>query len=271
VSERSDIFRITRHEPGQAPRDVDDHVAVEEPLEIRVGGRPISVTMRTPGDDEALAAGFLLSEGLIRAKADLERIAHCDVEASCEGGSTINAVVAAHVAVDLARLTRHVFASSSCGICGSATIDAIRKGFPPIESELVVPAALVQSLVERLRGAQPTFDATGGLHAAALFNDSGAIVHSAEDVGRHNAVDKVIGRTLLNDSIPANRSILMVSGRASFEIVQKALSAGIPIVVAISASSTLAIDLAREVGITLVGFLRPHGFNVYAGEQRVRG
>lgn len=265
----SEPYDIVRHEPGQAPRGLRDHVAIEEPLEIRVGGRPISVTMRTPGDDEALAAGFLLSEGLIRERRDVERIAHCDVEAGCEGGSTLNAVVAQHVAIDLAKLTRHVFASSSCGICGSATIDAIRKTFPTIESDLVVSSALVQSLAERLRAAQPTFEATGGLHAAALFDEHGTIRHAAEDVGRHNAVDKVLGKALLANELPARRSILMVSGRASFEIIQKALAGGVPIVVAISAPSTLAVDLAREVGITLVGFLRPRGFNVYAVSSRV--
>ena len=266
----SDPYEIVRHEPGQVPRELRDQVAIEEPLEIRVGGRPISVTMRTPGADEALAAGFLLSEGLIRERRDVERIAHCDVESNCEGGATINAVVAQHVALDLVKLTRHVFASSSCGICGSATIDAIRKSFPRIESDLVVDAALIQSLAERLRAAQPTFEATGGLHAAALFDDTGAIRHAAEDVGRHNAVDKVLGKALLADELPARRSILMVSGRASFEIIQKALAGGVPIVVAISAPSTLAVDLAREVGITLIGFLRPRGFNVYANAERIR-
>jgi FdhD protein len=265
----SEPYDIVRHEPGAAPRSLRDQIAIEEPLEIRVGGRPISVTMRTPGDDEALAAGFLLSEGLIRERRDVERIAHCDVESTCEGGATINAVVAAHVALDLAKLTRHVFASSSCGICGSATIDAIRKSFPTIVSDLAIDASLIQPLAERLRAAQPTFEATGGLHAAALFDETGAIRHTAEDVGRHNAVDKVLGKALLANELPAQRSILMVSGRASFEIIQKALAAGVPIVVAISAPSTLAVDLAREVGITLVGFLRPRGFNVYSGSRRL--
>lgn len=262
---RSEPYRITRHEPGRAARGMDDQVAREEPLEIRVGGRPISVTMRTPGDDEALTAGFLLSEGIIRGRGDIVRIAHCDVESGCEGGATINALLAPEVAVNLAELTRHVFASSSCGICGSATIEAIRKGFPSIESDLVVEPALIQSLGERLRAAQPTFETTGGLHAAALFDERGTILAAAEDVGRHNAVDKVLGQALAKDLLPARRSILTVSGRASFEIVQKALSGGIPIVVAISAPSSLAIDLARDVGVTLVGFLRDRGFNVYSG------
>jgi FdhD protein len=267
---RSEHFRIIRHEPGREASEVEDPVAIEEPLEIRVGGRPISVTMRTPGDDEALVAGFLLSEGLLRRREDLLRIARCDVESGGEGGATVNAIVGPAVTVELAKLTRHVFASSSCGLCGVATIDAIRKSFPPIASDLRLDASMVRALPDRLRAVQPTFDATGGLHAAALVDEHGAILHAAEDVGRHNAVDKVIGRAFLDGTLPAPRAILMVSGRASFEIVQKALSAGVGAIVAISAPSSLAIELARASGITLIGFLRPRGFNVYSGSERVR-
>jgi FdhD protein len=258
--------RIWRLEGAQASEE-NDELAREEPLEIRARGEPISVTMRTPGNDEELATGFLLSEGLIRAHRDIVRIEPCDQN---EEGNVLNVVLAPDVHVDFERLTRHVFASSSCGLCGKATIDAVRGGFPPIESDLTLDSQILTELPDAMRNAQSTFDRTGGLHAAALFDQHGKLIVLREDVGRHNAVDKVLGYVLLNDLLPLSRSILLVSGRSSFEIVQKALAGSIPVVAAVSAPSSLAVEFARQNGQTLVGFLRRGRMNIYANSQRIR-
>ncbi len=245
---------------------VEDELAVEEPLEIRVRGRAISVTMRTPGHDAELAAGFLLTEGIVRTAVDLLRIEHCDQN---ESDNVLNIVLAAEVRVDLQKLTRHVFASSSCGLCGKATIESIRGQFQAIQTDLVITPEILTDLPAKMRAAQATFDRTGGLHAAALFDPTGQLVVIREDVGRHNAVDKVIGHCLLDRPEALTRSILLVSGRTSFEIMQKALAAGIPIVAAISAPSSLAVDFAAENGQTLVGFLRDQRMNIYAHPRRI--
>ena len=249
-----------------------DLLAVEEPLEIRVewteGAEPrvatVAVTMRTPGNDIELAAGFLFTEGIVRARRQIVSVR------SCRAGS-VRVVVAPDVAVDLARLERHSFTSSSCGMCGKTSAAALRtmSSYPLSAGERLVGDALLRSLPERLRRAQPAFDATGGLHASALFDRCGELVMLREDVGRHNALDKVIGAELLAGRLPDDERILIVSGRVSFELVQKALMAGIPIVAAIGAPSTLAVELAREAGLTLLGFLRCDRFNVYSGAERL--
>jgi len=249
-----------------------DLLAVEEPLEIRLewteGGEQrvatVAVTMRTPGSDIELATGFLFTEGLVRARK------HIVAARSCRSGS-VRVVVAPDVTIDLARLERHSFTSSSCGMCGKTSASALRtmSSYPLRAGEPLVSEPLLRSLPERLRCAQPAFDATGGLHASALFDLGGELVTLREDVGRHNALDKVIGAELLAGRLPADERILIVSGRVSFELVQKALMAGIPIVAAIGAPSSLAVDLAREAGLTLLGFLRSDRFNVYSGAERL--
>ena len=256
---------ILRYESGRV-RAAADELAAEEPLEIRVRGRPVSVTMRTPGHDAELAAGFLLSEGIIRQKQDVLQIEHCDRN---EEGNLLNVVLAPEVPVDFERLTRHVFASSSCGLCGKATIEAVRSELPPVESDLRVDAETLVGLPEVMRHAQSSFDRTGGVHAAALFDETGKLIVLREDVGRHNAVDKVLGYALLN-GLPPDRNVLLVSGRASFEIMQKALAGHVPVVAAVSAPSNLAVDFARESGQTLVGFLRAGRMNIYCHAERVR-
>lgn len=245
--------------------DVDE-VAREEPLEIFVDDEPVSVTMRTPGDDEALAVGFLLGEGLLQTRSQI---------ATVEGGSDgldCNRVVvrlSPGTTIDVQRLSRHVFASSSCGLCGKTSIAAIRQNLPALDSDVAVPAETLLLLPERLRAAQANFARTGGLHAAGIFDATGAPIVVREDVGRHNAVDKVLGYGLLSGRGPFDRHVLMVSGRTSFEIVQKALAARVPILAAVSAPSSLAIELAQEAGMTLIGFLRGAGMNIYSGAERI--
>jgi FdhD protein len=255
-----------RYENGQA-RESEDELAAEEPLEIRVRGRAVTITMRTPGHDDELAAGFLVTEGLIRRRADVVKIEPCDRN---DEGNLLNVVVAPEVNVDFERLTRHVFASSSCGLCGKATIEAIRSLFPPIDSDLVIDATTILQMPELMRRQQATFDRTGGLHAAALFDANGKLLVLREDVGRHNAVDKVIGHALLNDPLPLDRHVLLVSGRSSFEIMQKALAARVAIVAAVSAPSSLAAEFAEANGQTLIGFLREGRMNVYSHPRRIR-
>jgi FdhD protein len=259
--------RVWRSEAGRRPTTDADRLAGEEPLEIRVDGHAVSVTMRTPGADAELAAGFLVSEGVIRSGAEVARV---EPLAAGGTGNVVDVRLAPGHAVDLTRLTRHVFASSSCGLCGTVTIEAVRGEFAPLAPGAVIDAATLLALPARLRAAQPAFDETGGLHAAALFDVGGQLVVAREDVGRHNAVDKVLGYGLLHGLLPFAAHVLVVSGRASFEIVQKALAGGIPVVAAVSAPSTLAVELAEESGQTLVGFLRPPRFNVYAGPERIR-
>jgi FdhD protein len=264
--------------PGSAPVDVwrcggggaiqkqSDTVAREEPLEIRVRGRSVVVTLRTPGHDHELAAGFLLSEGLVERREDIVAIAPCQRGDAPE--NTLDVFLAPRIEVDFTRLTRHVFASSSCGLCGKASIEAVHQHFPPIESAPTVSLSFVRQLPGRMKAAQRTFAQTGGLHAAAVFDKSGTLVVVREDVGRHNAVDKVLGYGLLAGKLPFSSHVLLVSGRASFEIMQKALAARIPIVCAVSAPSSLAVAFAHESGQTLVGFLRGKTMNVYTWPSR---
>lgn len=257
---------VWRYEASGGMRQpTEDAVAAEEPLEIRVAGRSISITMRTPGHDEELALGFLVGEGLIRSRGDVVHVRPCDVA----HGTSVDVLVAPHVPIDYASLTRHVFASSSCGVCGSATIDAVCRRWPRLEGGPRVSASTLLSLPARLREGQAAFDRTGGIHAAGLFTEQGIPLAVREDVGRHNAIDKLVGRALLDSKLPLDRDLLMVSGRISFEIVQKALAAGIRLVAAVSAPSSLAVDLAVETGITLVGFLREGRFNIYSHPYRI--
>jgi len=257
---------VTRIQAGQKPVRQTDEVATEEPLEIRVDTRPVSVTMRTPGHDEELAAGFLLTEGLITNRTDISRIAP---HSRNDLGNVLDVFLAAGTAVDFAQLTRHVFASSSCGLCGKATIEAVHQHFNPVKSRWAVSAKTLLSLPEKLHQAQEAFSRTGGLHAAAVFTREGELVVLREDVGRHNAVDKVLGHGLLGGLLPFDRHILMVSGRASFEILQKALAARIVVVAAISAPSSLAVQFAKKSRQTLAGFVRGERMNVYSGAERV--
>jgi FdhD protein len=243
-----------------------DELADEEPLEIRVGGKSIAITMRTPGHDAELAAGFLLTEGMLKNKDDLVRIEPCAFDRL---GNVLNVVPASSAKVDYQKLTRHVFGSSSCGMCGKASIDAVHQRFEPIDSEVTVESAVLLDLPNRLRSAQATFDRTGGLHAAGIFTAAGELVVAREDVGRHNAVDKVLGFGLTSGLLPFSQHVLMVSGRSSFEIIQKALAGGVPIVAAVSAPSSLAVQLARDSGQTLIGFLRGDRMNIYTHRQRV--
>lgn len=259
--------KITRWEGGGKPLSALDELAPEEPLEIRIDNQRISVTMRTPGHDEELAAGFLLGEGLVKRHADIRKIAPYPRN---RDKNVIGVFLAPAVTVDLRRLTRHFFASSSCGLCGKASIEAVHQHFPPVRSKFTMPAPLILQMPGQLRAAQPTFARTGGLHAAGLFDADGHLLAAREDVGRHNAVDKVLGRALLNDLLPLERHVLFVSGRVSFEIVQKALGARIPMVAGVSAPTDLAAAFARASGQTLIGFVRDRRLNVYTHPARIK-
>jgi|ERR1051326_1671844 FdhD protein len=258
---------VLRCEVGSAPKQETDILVREEPLEIRVRGKSIAVTMRTPGHDRELAAGFLLSEGLVSQRDQIVEIAPCLESDSPE--NTLNIFLAPSVEIDLARLTRHVFASSSCGICGKASIESVHQHFAPVESNPTIAGEALTALPPRMRAAQQTFAQTGGLHAAAIFDLQGTLLVLREDAGRHNAVDKVLGWGFLESKLPFDSHVLLVSGRASFEILQKALAAGIPIIAAVSAPSSLAVEFAQESNQTLVGFLRGETFNVYSHPERI--
>jgi FdhD protein len=251
-------YSTTRVEVVRVPDgETGDVVAVEEPLEIRIGGRPVAVTMRTPGHDEELALGFALAEGLQ------------PTEARVPDDLAANTVELAAPGFDPARLQRSFYTSSSCGVCGKGALEAVAVEAPRVESELRAAAPLLLSLPERLRETQAAFDATGGLHATGLFDDSGALLCLREDVGRHNAMDKVVGWAFRERRLPLSTLILCVSGRLSFELVQKAAVAGCPLLVAVGAPSSLAIDLARDRGVTLCGFVRDGRMNVYTEPWRV--
>ncbi len=241
---------------GRAERG-DDVLAVEEPLEIRVAGRSVAVVMRTPGRDRELAAGFLVTEGLIRRRDDIVDLVYCGAGEGEPQENVLDVLLAPGASVDFARLTRNLFTSSSCGICSKATIAAVRAQFSPIAAPLAPRRAVLAALPDLLRAAQAGFAATGGLHASALFDAAGAVRVVREDVGRHNALDKVVGWAFFAERLPLAGHILLVSGRVSFEIMQKALAAGIPCVAAISAPTSAAVEFAQESGQTLVGFLRP--------------
>ncbi|MFE5871513.1 formate dehydrogenase accessory sulfurtransferase FdhD [Streptomyces roseifaciens] len=272
VTERRRVIRIRDGAVSARP----DTLVAEEPMEIRLNGKPLAITMRTPGDDFALAAGFLVSEGVLGSADELANIVYC-AGATEDGSNTYNVVdvrLAPGVPVPDVTLERNVYTTSSCGLCGKASLDAVRTtARHPLsdgpEGPMRLEPALLASLPDRLRERQRVFDRTGGLHAAALFSADGELLDAREDVGRHNAVDKIVGRALQQGLLPLSGTVLMVSGRASFELAQKAVMAGIPVLAAVSAPSSLAVDLAAETGLTLVGFLRGTSMNVYAGEQRI--
>ncbi len=257
----------------------DDSVAVEEPLEIRVATAgaaersptSLSVTMRTPGHDFELAAGFLFTEGILRGRDDVRSIRYARAQVQGPADNIVDVVLEPHVPFDATRTHRHFYTSSSCGVCGKASLDAIRlTGIrsPPADRPQV-RADVLPLLPERLREGQTVFASTGGLHAAGRFNSQGRLLSVREDIGRHNAVDKLIGEQVLAGGVPLHDEVLVVSGRASFEILQKAAAAGFPFVIAVGAPSSLAVDLANEFGMTLVGFARNRGFNVYSNAERV--
>lgn len=287
MSDRDDIsssgsvrpVQVIRYSGGEA-QEVCDQVAVEEPFEIRLGyrwrGRPmqksVSVTMRTRGHDRELAVGFLFGEGIISSRGDVAGFADSHTDDAVEDENTLRVELAEHVEVDIGGLQRHFYTTSSCGVCGKASLEALRMDeCRPIEQgDAVFDADFVHQLPERLRSAQEIFESTGGLHAAGLFDPSGELVTVREDVGRHNAMDKLVGRQLLDGGLPLQRRAVVLSGRASFELLQKALRAQAPLVVAVGAPSSLAVSLAERFGVTLVGFARGGRFNVYANAQRIR-
>lgn len=262
-----ELTGVTEWSDGSV-RSVDDCLAREEPLEIRVDGAPVAVTMRTPGSDLELAAGFLLTEGIISSREQLGPMRAPG--AAEEVGRNVVEVELRDVRFEPEENTRNFFAASSCGICGKASIEAVRqRGLRAPDRTLRVDPEVLCRLPEALRAGQAVFERTGGLHAAALFDAQGNLAAVREDIGRHNAVDKLVGWALLEDRVPLRRYVLMVSGRGGFEIVQKALAAGVPVVASVSAPSSLAVRLARELGLTLVGFLRGRRFVIYAGDFRL--
>ena len=264
-----DLTQVSEWDDGTF-RPKDDYLAAEEPLEIRIGNDPLSVTMRTPGHDLELAAGFLFTEGLVQSRAQIIQLNNGSGLGERNTGNVVQANLAPESAPDFERMRRHFFAASSCGICGKASIDSVRaRGLVPPNPDFRFDAETLVGLPERLRASQAVFGRTGGLHAAALFDASGDLLILREDIGRHNAVDKVIGWALLEDHLPLDGSLLLVSGRGGFEIVQKAIVAGLPVVASVSAPSSLAVQLARELRLTLIGFLRERRFVVYAGRERI--
>ncbi|MEQ1643873.1 MAG: formate dehydrogenase accessory sulfurtransferase FdhD [Pyrinomonadaceae bacterium] len=276
---------IRRVQSGKIDDVSDDVLAVEEPLEIRVkpsgkSHRAVSITMRTPGGDGELATGFLFTEGILTSPDQIEQIHHCGLKIGKANGAlehavalnsnTIRVDLRDGIDLDLKGLERNFYTTSSCGVCGKASIEALRTGIKPLALNILnVRRELIHSLSALLRESQSAFDQTGGLHASALFDQHGSLDIVREDVGRHNALDKVIGAKFLDGKLPLSDSILLVSGRASFELVQKALMAGIPILAAVGAPSSLAVELAAEYGMTLLGFVREGRFNIYCGRQRI--
>ena len=256
-------IRVTRVH-GTDRSSAEDVLAVEEPLEIRIAEKPLAVTMRTPGDDFELAAGFAFTENVVASRDDIVSIRHWG------SPNVVRITLRDGVKIDWARLQRHFYAASSCGICGKASIDSIRVHVKPVTASFRIDAGLVRTLPDLARTHQKTFDATGAIHAAALFTPAGQLLQLREDIGRHNAVDKVIGAMFLERDMPLPDHVLFVSGRAGFEVVQKAVVAGIAVIAAVGAPSSLAVDLARELNVTLIGFLRDGRFNVYFGEERLK-
>ncbi|MFZ0521212.1 MAG: formate dehydrogenase accessory sulfurtransferase FdhD [Candidatus Acidiferrales bacterium] len=275
------LTQVSEWDDGELRRK-DDYLAAEEPLEIRVGDEPLSVTMRTPGHDLELAAGFLFTEGLIQTRTQLmalefaspengsQNLAPSAAQTGAKNGNVVQAQISPDSAPDMEKMRRHFFAASSCGICGKASIEAIRSRALAVPNpDFRLDAEILVRLPEKLRSAQDVFERTGGLHAAALFDAQGELLVLREDIGRHNAVDKVIGWALLENHVPIADCVLLVSGRGGFEIVQKAIVARLPVVASVSAPSSLAVQLARELRLTLIGFLRGRRFVIYSGEERI--
>lgn len=254
------ILKVEDH----SSRPVQDLLAVEEPLEIRLCGKTVSITMRTPGQDSELALGFLFTEGILRSREQVR-----DIQTA---SNSVTVLLNGGVDVDFERLERHFYTSSSCGVCGKVSIDALQmQGCPFLPNDsIAVTSQIIHRLPETLRSDQRVFDRTGGLHGAALFDSAGSLLRAREDVGRHNAVDKVIGAEFLAGGLPLSDKLLLVSGRASFELTQKALMAGIPILAAVGAPSSLAVETARRFNMTLLGFVRDGRFNIYSGASRIQ-
>lgn len=267
-----DLTQVSEWDEGKVRRK-EDYLAAEEPLEIRIGEHPLSVTMRTPGDDLDLAAGFLLTEGLVQRREQIVALEHDPGDPENPGanrGNVVRVGLDADAMPDFEKMRRHFFAASSCGICGKASIDSVRaRSMQPPNPEFRLDPEVLVKLPDMLRASQAVFGRTGGLHAAALFDANGELLVLREDIGRHNAVDKVIGWAIRNDRMPLANVVLLVSGRGGFEIIQKAIVAGLPVVASVSAPSSLAVQLAREMSLTLIGFLRGRRFVVYAGDERL--
>ncbi|HLE72392.1 MAG TPA: formate dehydrogenase accessory sulfurtransferase FdhD [Vicinamibacteria bacterium] len=260
------VDRVT----GSSRESLRDRIAVEEPLEIRLNGKSVAVVMRSPGNDEELACGFLFTEGLLKGKGELESVDHRRDPRKSDFGNVVEVVSTDDSALAKRGWQRNFVSASSCGLCGKLTIESVRLQAPPIRNDdLKVSSAILYGLVDKMRAGQAGFDETGGIHAAGLFDRQGNLLILREDIGRHNAVDKVVGAMLLADSLPLSGKILVVSGRSSFEIVQKALMARVPFVAAVSAASSLAVDLAESSRMALVGFLRGNSMNVYCGAERI--
>ncbi|MGJ8696302.1 MAG: formate dehydrogenase accessory sulfurtransferase FdhD [Verrucomicrobiaceae bacterium] len=262
MTKHSRNFEVTKFSPA-GPTPAPDQIAVEEPLQLVVDGRPLAVLMRTPGDDEFLVIGFLLTEGIISKISDIS-----DIDLEARDNHALVFLIDDHP-MDWDRLTRHLFSASSCGLCGKASIDAILQNHPPLESGLSIAPDTLLTAPATMRKAQNTFDSTGGLHASGLFAPDGTLLILHEDIGRHNALDKVIGQGL-RDGVDFIQTFLLLSGRISFELMQKSLAAGIPLIAGISAPSSLAVEFAQDSGQTLVGFLRPPIFNIYHGGARLK-
>ncbi|MFC5060942.1 formate dehydrogenase accessory sulfurtransferase FdhD [Actinomycetospora atypica] len=271
VTVRRPVVRVREQGVSRRP----DALAAEEPLEIRVDGKSLAVTMRTPGHDVELAHGFLLTEGVITSVDDIATARYCDSldDAGRNTYNVLDLALAPGVAPPDDSVERRFYTTSSCGVCGKASLDAVRTRtvFSPADDPVEIPAEVLFTLPDALRAAQKVFDSTGGLHGAGLFTADGALLCVREDVGRHNAVDKVLGHALLSGAVPATGTVLMVSGRASFELTQKAVMAGVPALAAVSAPSSLAAEMAEDTGMTLIGFLRGRSMNIYAGASRVTG
>lgn len=271
ITQRRRVSRLVAGDATQRP----ETLAVEEPLEIRLGGVPLTVTMRTPGSDVELAQGFLLSEGIITGRDDVVSARFCGEPETANTYNVLDVTLAPNVPAPAVNISRNFYATSSCGICGKASLDAVRLAsrYHPGEDPVGVSAAALTAMPDQLRAEQDVFASTGGLHAAALFDvtDGGTMLVVREDIGRHNAVDKVLGWALERRRIPLSGTVLLVSGRASFELTQKAVMAGVPVLAAVSAPSSLAVDLAVECGLTLVAFLRGDSMNIYSRADRVIG
>ncbi len=263
------LTKVLRYQKGSASSLQEDAVAVEEPREIRVEGHCIAVVMRTPGHDRELAAGFLLSEAVIQAASDVFDITTCVSAGSAGKGNVVDVALRNPGTFDHRNLSRHVFTSSSCGICSKTSIDAVLGKCRPLVDEFTVAPNVLLSLPARLGSGQPGFKSSGGLHACGLFDTAGNLIAVREDVGRHNALDKLIGHTLIQKKTPLTAHVVMLSGRASFEMMQKAYAGGISVIAAIGAPSSLAVEFARESGQTLAGFVRADSMNIYAGGQRI--
>ena len=264
-----ELTQVSEWDDGKLRRK-DDYLAGEEPLEIRIGEHPLSVTMRTPGHDLELAAGFLFTEGLVQRREQVLKLESAIRDGAPSRGNVVQVELTPDAEPDFDKMRRHFFAASSCGICGKASIDSVRSRLlEPPNADFRVAPELILRLPDVLRSSQAVFERTGGLHAAALFNASGALQVLREDIGRHNAVDKLIGWALREGRLPLADSVLLVSGRGGFEIIQKAIVAGVPVVASVSAPSSLAVQLARELRLTLIGFLRGRRFVIYSGEDRL--